>query len=332
MRRGGRIQWFCLILGWGTLAATAANPLVPHVVIISMDGAAPWVVRHTPMPVLHQLFREGASTWDAETIRPTVTLPSHASMLTGVQPSRHRVTWNDWRPGNGIVQVPTIFTAAKQAGLTTAMFVGKEKLWHLLQPGSVDHFDYGGRTWAEAPISASRGSREDYAAAAKDQANRTLAVARRAADYLHRHRPNLCFIHLADPDVVGHQYGWGSPEQRRSLQEVDAALDQVIRALRRAGLRNRTVILITADHGGHGKGHSAGVLEDLLIPWIAWGAGVRSGHALTVPVNTCDTAATALWLLNVPPPVAMDGKPIRSAFRFDTAPVRPTPGAQAHAN
>jgi|DewCreStandDraft_2_1066082.scaffolds.fasta_scaffold00009_212 predicted AlkP superfamily pyrophosphatase or phosphodiesterase len=297
----------------GVLAAAfcaAAAPRVEHVVIISMDGAAPWVIRDTSMPTLQQLAREGAVSWEAETIRPSVTLPSHTSMLTGVTPGRHKITWNDWRPTNGVVRVPTIFAAAKKAGLSTAMFVGKIKFHHLLQPGTVDHFDFAGNA-----SSHEAACEEDNAYSDRDRKNRARAVAARAADYLRRRQPNLCFVHLADPDVIGHQYGWGSPEQRRSLQEVDAALGTILKGLRQAGLRSRTVVLVTADHGGHEKGHSKGTPADVQIPWLAWGRDVRSGTQLNIPINTCDTAATALWLLDVTPLEPLDGRPVKAAFR-----------------
>jgi predicted AlkP superfamily pyrophosphatase or phosphodiesterase len=315
MKRGGWTASLVILWLWGTLAPAWAEPRTAHVVIVSMDGAAPWVLRHTHLPVLHQLYREGASTWDAETIRPPVTLPSHTSMLTGVEPSRHRITWNDWRPTNGVVRVPTIFAAAKRAGFTTAMFVGKEKLQHLFQPGTLDYFDYGGQRLTNPRVAVNGSDGDDCYTSVPAESLSARSVARRAAAYLMQRKPNLCFIHLADPDVVGHKYGWGSPEQRRSLEEVDRALHDILSALRKGGLRGNTVLIVTADHGGRGKGHSEDVLENVRIPWIAWGAGVRHGTELTRPINTCDTAATALWLLDVTPPERLDGRPIREAFR-----------------
>ena len=57
-------------------------------------------------------------------------------------PDKHKILWNEWIPTNGLVTVPTIFTLAKQAGFSTAMFVGKEKFRHLDLPGSLDVFDF----------------------------------------------------------------------------------------------------------------------------------------------------------------------------------------------
>jgi arylsulfatase A-like enzyme len=130
-----------VLTGWFAAAVNAA-PRTEHVFIISIDGGSPAVIQRSKMPVLKKLVKEGACSWTAQTIKPSITLPSHTSMLTGVGADKHKITWNNWSPAKGVVGVPTVFTAAKQAGFSTAMFVGKEKFRHLLQPGTVDEFCY----------------------------------------------------------------------------------------------------------------------------------------------------------------------------------------------
>ena len=51
------------------------------------------------------------------------------------------------------------------------------------------------------------------------------------------------------------------------------------------------------------------------IPWIAWGKGVKKHFEITAPMNTCDTAATARWLLGVQPLMPLDGAVVKSAFK-----------------
>ena len=120
----GFLSRFVLILALGAFALEAA-PRTEHIFIISIDGGSPAVMRRSPMPVLETLVREGAVSWTAQTIRPSITLPAHTSMLTGVRMEKHGITWNDWVPTNPVVCVPTIFAAAKAAGYSTAMFVAK---------------------------------------------------------------------------------------------------------------------------------------------------------------------------------------------------------------
>jgi arylsulfatase A-like enzyme len=56
----------------------------------------------------------------------------------------------------------------------------------------------------------------------------------------------------------------------------------------------------------------------MTIPWVAWGKSVKAGTTLTRPVNTTDTTATALWLLGVPIPAQLDGRPVYEAFSVGT--------------
>ena len=271
------------------LAASAvyAGP-VKHVVIISIDGGKPAVMRESRMPNLMKMVAEGAHTWNAQTILPSITLVSHTSMLTGVSPAKHKVLWNDWVPSRGLVKVPTVFALAKQAGHTTAAFAGKAKFKHLNVPDTLDRFDIPGYECGK--------------------------VAKAASAYLEAHKPDLLFIHFADPDGAGHQDGWGSETQKKAFADVDDALGIVRESIEKAGIAGSTVVIISADHGGHNRTHGTASPEDMTIPWIAWGATVRRGYEISAPVKTFDTAATALSLLEVPIPSDWDGKPVSDAF------------------
>jgi predicted AlkP superfamily pyrophosphatase or phosphodiesterase len=295
-------------VGAFTLVADAA-PRTEHVFIISIDGGGSAVVQQSRMPELEKLVNQGACTWTARTVRPFITLPAHTSMLTGMEADKHRIQWNKWVPTNGVVAVPTVFAAAKGAGFSTAMFVGKEKFRHLLQPGTVDEFSFN-HAAAQAMPETQNGTNGMIA----EDNTFARAVAANAAAYIVKYKPNLCFIHFTDPDAVGHKYGWGSPEQVKAFADVDAALGTVREAIRQAGLADRSVLIITADHGGHKKTHNGNKPADVQVPWLAWGMGVKRHYAITAPVNICDTAATVLWLLDLPRPASLDGTPVVSAF------------------
>lgn len=266
----------------------AAEARAEHVVIISFDGGKPAVMKESEMPVLMDLVSQSAVSWDAQTIFPSITLVSHTSMLTGVTPKRHKILWNNWNPGKRFVTVPTVFGLAKEKGLDTSMFVGKDKFKHLDVPGTVDQF--------EIP---------DYAA---------VKVAEQAAAHIVEKKPELCFIHFADGDGAGHKHGWGSDEQKAAFADEDGALQTILDALDEAGIREETVIILSADHGGNKRTHGSNSPEDMTIPWIAVGKGVKAGHTITEPITTYDTAATALWLLDIPFPEDWDGKPVTDAF------------------
>lgn len=289
---------FSLICVSGFVATAA--PRVKHVFIISFDQGNPDLIQSTEMPTFHSMATNGARTWEAYTIVPPLTLPSHTSMLTGVGVQKHQVLWNDYQPTNGFVKVPTIFSLAKQRGLKTAMFVGKEKFKHLELPGSVDAL-----VWPQPDDDAK-------------------SVAKAFAAEVGKLKPNLTFIHFRDPDTVGHKTGSHSPEKVQALKDCDEALKIIKDAIAAAGMEKDSVFILTADHGSHdskdknGKTigtHSSAVTADVVIPWVVWGAGVKKNFTVTKPVVQYDTAATALWLLKVPLPEDFWGRPVTSAFK-----------------
>ena len=288
----------------GTARPIAHGRVTDHVVIISIDGLRPDAIERFNAATLQRLMREGTYARDAQTILPSTTLPSHASMLTGVDVDVHGVHWNSDETSRrlGPVSVPTVFSLAHAAGFRTAAFFGKAKLEHLHVPRTLDHV-------------RSQESRIPWPGAAW----RTVRDVER---HLAEARPNLLFVHLAEPDYAGHFFGWMGRSYERAVIEADRAVALLIeQADTRFGPREYTVI-VTADHGGHGRTHGTADPLDTTIPWIVWGEGVRSGAALG-PIHTTDTAATTLWLLGVVVPAQWTGRAV--AEGFDTTTVTPVP-------
>src|SRR5215510_10302282 len=90
------------------------RPKINHVLIISEDGLRADAVATLHLKWHDLLRKRGAYSDHAMTIRDASTLPAHASMLSGVEPKRHGLTWNTWRPRQGYIKAPTIFTEARE--------------------------------------------------------------------------------------------------------------------------------------------------------------------------------------------------------------------------
>lgn len=305
MKRAARVGWLPVLLV-STLGAAQRDLGVPivaapdgngartrHVIVISVDGLRPDAIERFELRTLGRLVREGSSAMDARTILPSKTLPSHTSMLTGLLPEDHGITFNRELGAEENVSVPTIFEMARDHGLSTAAFFSKAKFRHLQRPGAYDYW--------QAP-----GSNAD-----NWLATRTVAD---AVQYLRHERPNLLFVHIGEPDYAGHTMGWMSIFYGWAARRADAGVARVLEAADAAFGPDGYTVILTADHGGHGHDHGTEVEEDVRIPWIAWGVGVTPGSR-PVGVRTMDTAATALWLLGVPHPAHWEGRPVRSAFR-----------------
>lgn len=303
-----------------TLAVTALTACMPgpppstgpvpegrvtqHVMIVSIDGLRPDAIERFGATTMLRLMHDGAYTLQAHTILPAKTLPSHTSMLTGVPPSVHGVSWNSDRTGArrdergggaapDSLPVPTVFQLAHGAGFHTAAFFSKAKFHHLQAPGSLDYTQAPRLTLT--PWGAERTSGD-------------------AAAYVRRYRPNLVFVHIGEPDYAGHVVGFMSWVYGENVRIADRALERLVAAADDAYGKGGYTLIVTSDHGGHGHQHGGNVPTDVTIPWIAYGEGVRGGTVLGPGIRTMDTAATALWLLGVPVPGFWEGKPVTGAF------------------
>ena len=284
------------LLGWLTAACGGAPPsaasavptptaatLAPvRVVIVSVDGLRPDALQQVNPPNLRALLAKGAYTWQAQTITPSNTLPSHVSELTGYPPARHGITWDDYLPANGAIKVPTLFIAARKAGRRTALVSGKEKFNTLRDTAEMDVFVGGTRSDA-------------------DVADQAVAQLYAGVD--------LLFVHLPDVDLSGHATSWMSATYLDKVAKADEALGRIMNAL-----PENTTLILTADHGGHASIHGTTDRLDMTIPWIIAGPRIRQGYAITAPVSTLDTAATAAFLLGLILPADITGKPVLDAF------------------
>lgn len=256
--------------------------VIQHVIIVSEDGLRPDAISPERTPNHVAMMRAGTTARVADTVVPSETLPAHASMLSGYPPSVHKMVWDRLDAAKGNIDVPTLFSIAHEHGLTTAMFIGKPKLEHLAQPG-IDHFERPGFFCKTVGAAANR--------------------------YLVEHRPGVMFVHFADPDDAGHGSGWMSRRYLRAAEHSDACLGELLAAVDEAGIADSTLIIVTADHGGHNRTHSGArrLVSDRHIPWIARGPGVPADAWLEDTVTTYDTAVTALAALGLPASSDMAG-------------------------
>ena len=168
------------------------------------------------------------------------------------------------RPEKGLIPVPTVFSAARAAGLRTVLVAGKDKFRQLDVPEMIQRFDL---------------------CASDDQEVATRAIAESLAGF------DLMFVHLPQTDLTGHAQGWMSSAYLDAIANADRAVARVL-----AVLPEGTTVIVTADHGGHDWNHGTTQAADMRIPWVAAGPHIRP-HALTRSIVTTDTAATAAWVL-----------------------------------
>lgn len=280
-----------------TSLGQTTRPVAGRVMIVSIDGCRPDLLLRGETPTIHGLLPESTFTFWARTTPQAVTLPSHASMLTGVVPRKHEVEWDKDLPLAKPVypDFPMIFEVAHRAGLSTAMAAGKSKFTVFDKPGTLD--------WCWLPTEVKVPDAE---------------VVDHAVEMIRRNGPEVLFVHMAGVDTAGHKYGWASREQLAAIHEADAQIGRLLKALEEKGLRESTAVLITADHGGAGISHGGDDPRSRYIPWILSGPGIKKGLDLTTyaktVVDTEDTFCTACYLLGLPIGPQVDGKPVLEAL------------------
>lgn len=246
-------------------------------------------------PAFDAIARDGTRFARAFATAP-ITLPSHATLLTGRYPPGHASRHNGMGARGGL---PTLAAHLRGLGLSTAAFVSAFPLDPRFGlAAGFDTYD------ARLPRGADgRPLNERPGRATVDAALAWLAS--------HRDRPFFLWVHLFEPHAP-YEARAGvpatAPAERRYDAEVAEADRQVQRLLDGLGPTTpSTVVAITSDHGEafgeHGEtGHSVFVYDTTLqVPLALAGPGVPRGAVHETPTSLADLAPTVLSLLGAPP-------------------------------
>ena len=289
-----RICRFSLVSLLGLLVCTCAlNAQSRSVLLISVDGMRPDYVTQADqhglkIPNMRKMMQEGAYAEGVKGVVPTVTYPSHTTLITGVWPEKHGIYANTtfdperknlggWYWYTEDIKVPTLWDAAKSAGLTTAsvnwpVSVGARvnyllpEVWRagtpddqkliraLSTPGLLATLESTTGTYPE-PINSSP---ED------DRMRAKFAEA-----ILKQFKPGFMTVHLAALDHTEHETGPFSAESNAVMEQIDEMVGQ----LRDAALAAdpQAVICVVSDHGFLPTSHrlnlsAAFVKEGLMEP------------------------------------------------------------------
>ncbi|CAH0183003.1 2,3-bisphosphoglycerate-independent phosphoglycerate mutase [Pedobacter sp. Bi27] len=277
--------------------AQAQSKKIKHVILIGCDGFGGYALPEANMPNLKALMANGSWTTQARCVLPSSSAVNWASLLMGAGPTEHGYTeWDSKVPEIPSITktsyglFPGIFSVIrdqkKQA--KTAIVYSWSGIGYLFEKEAVN-------------IIVSGNDKDDFCT------DTTVAI-------IKKEKPYFTFLHLDEPDGTGHSIGHRTPAYYKQLELVDQRIGKIVKAVNDAGIADETVILVTADHGGKGKGHGGKSLDEVQIPWIISGPGVRKNHELKDAIITYDTAATLAWLMRLQQPQSWRGKPVLEAF------------------
>jgi len=283
----------------------AFSPKIPaHVIVIGVDAMSPNGIINAATPIMDDLMKNGAYTLNARGVLPTSSSTNWASMVSGSGPEQHGVTSNDWERDDHAL--PAVLTGTEDI-FPTIFGVAREQRPDL-EIGAIYTWGGFGRLIERSALNYDT-----------SQATDELSV-QKATTYIKDRKPGLLFVHLDNVDHVGHHDGHKTPEFYAAVTHVDQLIGQIVQATKDAGTFEETVFIISADHGGIGYGHGGQTIDEIEIPFILYGKGIKKGYLIRNKIYTYDNAATVATLLDIMQPYAWIGKPVISAFEGSPEP------------
>jgi len=266
-RRAVSLVVIALAAAWLGSTVLTAGAAERHVIVISIDALRPQFYLDAAYGAseLRALVTAGSAARGVESVFPTVTYPSHATIVTGVRPLRHGVAFNAmfepvgergrWYEQAGDLRATPLWEWARAAGLRTASVS-----WPSTQGARIDALVPEGNYYAradavEAITSASTPGLFARLGVApegeifKDAVKWDAFLTATASAIIRQDRPHLLLLHLVQADSVQHAGGISAPDLHQAVARLDAHVGSVRRAVREAGIAERAVIIVTGDHG-----------------------------------------------------------------------------------
>lgn len=273
------------IVAAGGLAAGPAGcgspPERRSIILITIDTLRPDHVTAVVAPALDGLAAESVVFDTAISVGP-LTLPAHASLLTGLRPPAHGV--RDNHIASLAASTPTYTTWLDSRGYDTAAFVSAVVLER--RYGLAAGFDVYDDAMPGQEPERSAGETLDRAAQWLAQRPRSSAA------------PFFLWIHLFEPHAP---YRTGS--YAGEVTGVDREIARFFALLREGGLWNDVVLSVTSDHGEslgeHGEDTHGFFIYDstIRIPWMLKAPGLRPGR-FAPQVRLLDVMPTVVALAN----------------------------------
>jgi predicted AlkP superfamily pyrophosphatase or phosphodiesterase len=267
------------VVGALALAATAQSAPAASVLMISVDGMKPEYVLQADahglkIPFLRSMVRDGTYAAGVTGVWPTVTYPSHTTLLTGVAPAEHGILNNvlfdprrtfggDWYWYAGEIKVRTLWQAAHEAGLSTAsvgwpVSVGATAVDTLIPEYWRSSRSAADVDPADTELLAALSRPDTLLAELKPRLGPYMAgndpgpagdviKTRYALEILQSRKPAFMTIHLSALDEEEHAHGPFSAEANAELEVLDADLAQLFAAARTND--PNAVAVVVSDHG-----------------------------------------------------------------------------------
>jgi predicted AlkP superfamily pyrophosphatase or phosphodiesterase len=266
------MRWAFLAGGAFLMGALPAGALAEPVLLISIDGLQPADVieadkRGIDILNLKRFVKEGSYASGVRGVLPTVTYPSHATLLTGASPAKHGIIGNTsfdpmqinqggWYWYASDFKLPTLWDAAAKAGMTTAnvhwpVSVKADSIkWNIPQIWRTGHADDAKLMKALSTpglVESLEAKLGVYAPGIDESIEGDETRGRFAVALIEREKPDFATVYLTALDHEQHAEGPDTPQAHAILKRIDAIVGKLIAAQMQA--HPDSVIAVASDHG-----------------------------------------------------------------------------------
>lgn len=242
-----------------------------HVLLISIDGLRPefYLEKGWETPNLRSLMQKGVYADGINSVFPSVTYPSHTTIITGAYPATHGIFYNvprgssngHWNWESDLIQTETLWDACKKAGLTTGAV-----MWPVSVGAPID--------WNFPVKRADDDENSDQLSVTKpfvtpigltDEMIKNKVILEKADEFnypeldhtigdmtayiISNHQPNFMATHFVGADHYEHAGGRDSKQAHTAVALIDKEIGKLLQVLKDENLMNSTTIIVTGDHG-----------------------------------------------------------------------------------
>ena len=288
------LLFVCLLMAGMTVNVNAAKQKAKHVILIGMDGWGAYSVSKADIPAIKSLMTNGCYTLHSRSVLPSSSAINWASMFMGVGTELHGyTTWGSKTP-----EIPS--REVNERGIAPTIFSVLREQRPKAEIGCL--YEWPGIKYLVDTLAMSY----QY---------QTPGYAKAPEKYIIEKKPELLAICFEEPDHTGHTKGHDTPAYYQMLKELDGYVERILQAIKKAGIWDDTIIIMTADHGGIKTGHGGKTLREMEIPFIISGKNVRKGMEIKESMMQYDTAAMIAYILGLKQPQSWIGRPVKTVFK-----------------
>lgn len=273
-----------------------------HVILIGFDGWGSHSFEKANMPILKEMKTQGSWTLKKRSVLPSSSAANWASMFMGASPEIHGYTqWDSMKPEipSAVIGEHNIFPTVSQIlrqqrnDAEIGVFSNWNVIKYLVDSMSVNKI-------VCFPVNNIK--------------DKYTGMTKLITDYIVEKKPTFCTVVYDFPDHYGHSFGFDSNEYYQSLMELDNCLNAIIKSTKDAGIYDKTVFIVSSDHGGVDKSHGGKTLKEMETPFVIFGCNIKKGFEINDSMIQYDIAATVAYIFGLDVPQAWIGRPIETVF------------------